>query len=124
MERILVIDDDDEIRWMVKEMLVRAGYEVMEARNGREGVSAFREAPTKLVITDIFMPEQEGLETIRELKTLDSGVKILAMSGGIRAMDGSATLRLAKSLGADQAIPKPIVKQDLLAAVVDLLDME
>jgi len=121
MARILVIDDDDEIRRMVKEMLVRAGHEVVEALNGRDGVRLFREEPTEVVITDIFMPEKEGLETIREIKAIYSDVKIIAMSGGIWAMESSVALGVAKGLGADRTIPKPIAKAELLAAVDDLL---
>lgn len=121
MARILVIDDDNDVREMVKSILVRAGHEVAEALNGRDGVRMFKEAPAKLVVTDIFMPEQEGLETIRELRMLYPGIKILAMSGGIWAMDRTATLGVAKKIGADRTIPKPIAKAELLAAVTDLL---
>jgi CheY-like chemotaxis protein len=124
MIRILLIDDDDDIRGMVKEMLTRAGYEIVEAHNGHEGVQAFKEAPTQLVITDIFMPEKEGLETIQELKKVNPFVKIVAMSGGISVMDSAATLKLAKGLGADRTVPKPISRPDLLAAVSDLLAAE
>lgn len=121
MARILVIDDDDDVREMVKVILARAGHEVVEAINGRDGVRLYKDAPAELVVTDIFMPEQEGLETIMELRTLDPGIKILAMSGGIPAMDRFATLSVAKKLGADRTIPKPVAKAELLAAVMDLL---
>jgi len=121
MARILVIDDDDEVRGMVKEILVRVGHDVAEAVNGEEGLQIFAEEPTDLVITDIFMPEKEGLETIRELKRIYPEVKIIAMSGGIAVMDSSHTLWLAKGLGADRTVPKPIARDELLAAVDDLL---
>jgi len=123
MARILVIDDDGEVRRMVKETLARAGHEVLEASNGRDGVQMFGEEPRELVITDIFMPEKERLETIRELRILYPEVKIVAMSGGIAAMDSSASLRLARGLGADRTIPKPIAKAELQAAVDDLLSL-
>jgi DNA-binding response OmpR family regulator len=119
--RILVIDDDDEIRHMVKEMLVGAGHEIVEAPNGLHGARIFREEPTDLVITDIFMPGKEGLQTIMELSRDFPEVKIIAMSGGAAAMSSSATLFLAGQPGAGRTIPKPITKAELLAAVNDLL---
>jgi CheY-like chemotaxis protein len=121
MARILVIDDDNDVRHMVKEMLVRVGHDVTEAVNGQEGLRMFAERPADLIITDIFMPEKEGIETIREVKQDFPEVIIIAMSGGIAAMDSSVTLRGAKKLGADRTVPKPIDRDELLAVVDDLL---
>ncbi|MDQ7784157.1 MAG: response regulator [Desulfomonilaceae bacterium] len=122
MARILVIDDDDAIRELFKKMLERAGHQVVDAFNGRDGIRKFVEDPAELVITDIFMPEKEGLETIRELRRVCPEVKILAVSGGIRAMESSVSLGLAKKLGADRTVSKPVTKADLLTAVDDLLN--
>ena len=122
MARILVIDDDDAIRELFKKMLERAGHQVVDAFNGRDGIRKFVEDPAELVITDIFMPEKEGLETIRELRRVCPEVKILAVSGGIRAMNSTVSLGLAKSLGADRTVRKPVTKADLLTAVDDLLN--
>jgi DNA-binding response OmpR family regulator len=121
MARILVIDDDDEIRQMVEKMMVRAGHEVRLARNGEVALRLLAEALSDLIITDIFMPEKEGIETIREIKRDFPGVNIIAMSGGIAAMDSSVALRMAQGLGADRTVPKPIGKDELLAAVDALL---
>ena len=82
MSRILLIDDDDQFRGMLQQALRREGYEVVEARDGKEGVICFRTAAIDLVMTDILMPEQEGLQTIRELRAEFPAIKIIAISGG------------------------------------------
>ena len=122
MARILVIDDDDEIRNMVKELLVRVGYQVIEASNGEIGMRSYRNQPTDLIITDIFMPEKEGLETIMELRKDFPDVKFIAMSGGVAAMNATTTLSLAGKLGAERTIAKPITRTALLVAVRKVLD--
>ena len=80
MPRILVIEDNDAVRRMVGRVLVDEGYEVQEAADGSAGLNAYREQPSDLVITDIVMPDTEGLETIRELCRYDPPAKIIAMS--------------------------------------------
>lgn len=117
---ILVIEDDAEVRNMVCKMLSAEKYDVVSAVNGREGIELMRnKSNIDLVITDLFMPEKEGLETIRELKRDFSTIKILAISGGGRdkAQD---FLMTAEILGADLTLGKPFVKQELLDAVHDL----
>lgn len=121
MAQILVIDDDAEIRKMLRIMLEREGYGVEDAYDGDVGVTIYRENPSDLVITDIVMPEKEGIETIRTLKRENPNVKIIAMSGGGRIMPDSY-LKLAKSLGADKTFTKPIEKKKLLQAITDLLE--
>ena len=121
MKRILVIDDDVEIRTMISEALDRSGYETVQAPDGYEGMRLHRSRPADLVITDIFMPEKEGVETIRELKTLTPSLKIIAMSGGARFLDKTRTLHLAGMLGADLTLPKPVVLSELLDAVKTLV---
>jgi CheY-like chemotaxis protein len=120
MKRILVIDDDGEIRDMLAIMLEQEGYEAVRAENGAAGLRLYREKPFDLVITDIFMPEMEGLETIRELRQLDPGARIIAISGGSSraAMD---FLPLAEHLGASCTLHKPIPGQELLDAVARVL---
>ncbi len=121
MKRILVIDDDVEIRTMISEALDRSGYETVQAPDGNEGMILHRSSPADLVITDIFMPEKEGMETIKELKTLTPSLKIIAMSGGARFLDKTRTLHLAGMLGADLTLPKPVVLSELLDAVKTLV---
>lgn len=120
MNRILVIDDDPNVRQMICHMLEREGYEVDTAANGREGVEKFRANTPLLVITDIIMPEQEGIETIRQLRAQDPDCRIVAISGGGR-IGPSDYLSMAKLLGATEAISKPFEKAQLLVAVRNAL---
>ena len=120
MARILVIDDDEEIRTILKQILERAGYEVMDASDGREGLRRYSEKPADLVITDLVMPEKEGIETIMDLKHHFSGVKIIAISGGGH-VGPCEYLRLAGELGARRTFAKPFRLGDLLEAVQQLL---
>ena len=87
MKRLLVIDDDDQMRQMLKQMLERAGYEIIDAPDGQTGIELYRQNPTDLIITDLIMPQKDGMETIIELKRDFPNVKIIAISGGSRAMD-------------------------------------
>ena len=81
MSSILLIEDDVSLRELLSVNLTTAGYEVFEARNGRHGVRAFRKTPTDLVITDLYMPERDGLEVIEALQRTHPGVKVVAISG-------------------------------------------
>ena len=122
-KRILVIDDEDAVRQIVKEMLVLEGYEVTTAANGKVGLQLFRKEPADLIITDIFMPEMEGLETIRELHREFPQVKIMAMSGG--GESGMLSfLSYAKRFGAVRTLRKPFSRDELLTNVHDLLAEE
>jgi len=118
--RILIMDDDAQIREMLRQLLERAGYEVAEAPDGRQGIRLYRQAPADLVITDIIMPEKEGLETIRELLRDFPDVKILAISGGGRVL-ADEYLRLAKQFGAERTLAKPFDQKELLEAVHELV---
>src|SRR5471030_3027511 len=84
MARILLIDDDDSVRTMLRQTLTHFGHTVIEARNGKEGLALFPHAAADLVITDIVMPEQEGLGVLLEWRSKEPPVKIIAMSGGGR----------------------------------------
>ena len=121
MARILVIDDNEAVRKMIGEILRRNGYEVMEAPDGKIGLSMYAENPADVVITDIFKPEKEGLETIMELRRGVPDARIIAMTGGIGALDRETTLLLACDLGADKTIMKPVPRAELLAAIEELL---
>lgn len=120
MARILVIDDNTLTRHMLRQALERAGYEVLEASNGKAGVQVQRSTPADMIITDILMPEQGGLETIRVLQRDSPGVKIIAISGGSQIGDYDS-LAVAQSLGARQALQKPFTLQDMLHAVHEVL---
>jgi DNA-binding response OmpR family regulator len=119
--RILLIDDDDSFRTMLRLTLVHFGYTVIEARNGKEGIALFKEANADLVITDIVMPEKEGLEVVMELRTKQvPPVKIIAISGGARR-NVSDNLHMAKLLGAAKVLAKPFSNEVLIAAINELL---
>ena len=120
MARILVIDDDDEIRQLICRLLKRVGHEVVEASNGRIGLEMQRENPAELIITDIFMPEKEGTEFIMDMNEEFPGVKVIAISGGGNIADVDF-LNLAKDLGALKTFQKPFKQADILAAVEELL---
>lgn len=120
MKKILIIDDEAHILLMLKKMLERAGYEISLAANGMEGLEMFKRSPSDLVITDIIMPEKEGLETIREMKRLHSGLKIIAMSGGGK-ITADNYLQTAKLFGASRILEKPFTQQQMVESVKDLI---
>jgi len=120
MKRILIIDDDVQFRQMLLQTLERAGYEVVEAADGNEGIKLFRESPTDLVITDIIMPKKEGIETIIELKREFTDVKIIAISGGGR-LEAKGYLKSAKNLKVARTFEKPFDREELLEAIQELL---
>ena len=116
MARILIIDDEDAIRATLRSVLELEGHEVVEAGNGREGLDRFRETSPDLVITDMIMPDMEGIETILELQTLNPTLAVIAMSGGGRTANMDF-LKLAKKFGASLLLRKPFKMTDLVAAV-------
>jgi len=118
--RILLIEDDERIREMFSELLVRAGYEVVPMVNGRNAAKLRGEAAAALVITDILMPDRDGLEAICELRQDDPAVKIIAISGGSK-IGPALYLESAQALGADRTFAKPVDCAELLAAVNELL---
>lgn len=121
MSRILVIDDDDDVRGVVVESLKTAGHEVFSASNGAEGLAFQEKHGADLVITDLIMPEMEGIETIRAFHGAFPAVGIIAMSGGGRSLDARSYLSVARELGADIVLPKPFGAQALIDAVHKLL---
>ena len=121
MKRILVIEDDVDFRTMLKLKLEHRGYEVVEAQDGKEGIQLYRQAPTDLIITDIIMPEKEGIETIIELKRDYPDVKIIAISGGSLRIDAEFCLWYAKELGVPYTFTKPFDFKEFLSAVQELL---
>src|SRR4030042_230547 len=114
MQRILLIEDDDQYRALLRKALEEAQYEVIEAPDGMVGLQRYRQNSCALVVTDIFMPEKEGLETIMELRKITPGVKIIAISGGgLRGKyagikGANLALESAKHFGADCVLLKPL----------------
>lgn len=120
MKHILVIDDDEQVRTLVGRFISGAGFAVEMADNGVTGLAAMRRAPADVVITDIIMPEKEGVETIMELRRDFPDAKIIAMSGGSPQMQADLPLRLARTLGADRILHKPFTRDALLNLVNEL----
>ncbi|MCI5164437.1 MAG: response regulator [Candidatus Electrothrix sp. AX5] len=122
MRKILVIDDDEQIRKLLYQVMEQAGFEVQVAADGRKGLSLFEESFYDLVITDLIMPEQEGIETITFLRKNYPQVKIIAISGGGR-IGPETYLPLSLELGANLAFAKPFSIDQITNAVKELLDV-
>jgi len=120
MAHILVIDDEVQIRDVLRTVLERVGYQVTEAGDGNEGLQIYAEGGIDLVVTDIIMPEKGGIDTIMDLRRDFPDVKVIAISGGGMCGDVSY-LDMALGVGADRAIGKPFVLDDFLESVEDLL---
>jgi two-component system response regulator (stage 0 sporulation protein F) len=119
MASILVIDDEPAIRTLLRTLLEHAGHTVTEATNGREGLALHRQQAADLVVTDIYMPEFNGLDLLLELTREFFNAKVIAISG---AQGGQASgLNVAKLLGARQTFQKPFSLEQFLAAVQDEL---
>jgi DNA-binding NtrC family response regulator len=123
MARILIIEDDEDFRTMLKEMLTRQEYEVIEASNGVEGLEAYKTQKIDLVVTDIFMPEKEGTETVMELQDMNPDIKVIAISGG-GTQKMFEQLNWMKDFGAQKVFKKPFDSKEFLAAVSNLLEYE
>ncbi len=120
MSRILVIEDDDILRSLMRKMLTRAGFEVVEAADGSRATELYVEQAVDLVITDLFMPETEGMEVIRDLLHEDPQAKIIAISGG-SSFDSIDYLEMALLIGAARTLSKPFGARELLQTVHQLL---
>lgn len=118
---ILLVDDDEHFRTMLCEALTGEGYQVLEASNGQKAIELYAGQPTDLVITDLVMPEKEGLEMIVEIKRFHAGVKIIAISGGGRG-NSQDYLKIAKAFGAQRVLAKPFSHCELLEAISQVLE--
>jgi CheY-like chemotaxis protein len=117
MPSVLVVDDQDQVRHLIREILEQAGYEVEEARDGKEGLERYRTKSADLVIIDILMPEQDGLEGIVTLRREFPDARVIAMTGGCEAIGVLNLLDIAKMLGATRTLQKPFELKVLLDAV-------
>jgi CheY-like chemotaxis protein len=116
-KRVLVIDDEPSVRDLFQHALETSGYDVVTAANGNSALRLLRDTTVDLVVTDLVMPEKEGLETVRELRRDFPQVRILAVSG----VGGGQYLRIAKILGADHVMQKPVSPSNLVAKVRELV---
>lgn len=120
MAKILIIDDEPHVRESLGAVLAAAGYEVCLAADGLQGLGRHAEFRPDIVITDIIMPQMEGIGTISELRRRDPTLPIIAMSGG-NSFGGLSYLQAAWNLGARRTLTKPIAPAELLAAIRELL---
>jgi DNA-binding response OmpR family regulator len=123
MPGVLIVEDEKDLREMLKISLSRKQFTVMEANNGKDAIIHFKPSVTDIVITDLIMPEEDGLKVIMKLKELKPSLKIVAISGGGKAGPGSY-LNLAKALGADAVFSKPFSVQEMISRIEELLNIE
>ncbi len=120
--RVLVIEDDPEVRFLLAEMLDVLGHESATADDGIAGLEAYRAGEFDAVITDMLMPQQEGLETIGELRRIDPDVRVIAISGGGRIQGPEEVLIQASNLGAQATLGKPFRLDDLKRALFGVIE--
>ena len=120
MACILVIDDEDFVRATVGKHLTRAGHEVVEAADGKKAMELLEESPVDLIITDIYMPDMDGIEFTSRLGQQVPDAKIIAISGG-GYLDKQDVLTMARNLGAARTLAKPFTGKELVAVVREVL---
>lgn len=123
MPGILLVEDDNDLREMLRDTLSRKNFTVLEAVDGKEAILHFKPAVTDLVVTDLIMPEEDGLKVVMKLKEIKPGLKVIAISGGGKVGPGSY-LNVAKALGADAIYSKPFSLNDLVDKIEELLNFE
>lgn len=121
MAGILIVEDDKDLREMLKNSLAKKKYTIVEASNGKEALLKFKPAITDLVITDLIMPDEDGLKVIMKIKEIKPAIKVFAISGGGKA--GPANyLNIARALGADEVFPKPFSVNELISKIDSMLN--
>lgn len=123
MPGILIVEDENDLREMLKVSLARKKFTILEAENGKDAIIHFKPAVTDLVITDLIMPEEDGLKVIIRLREIKPSLKIIAISGGGKAGPASY-LNLAKALGADAVYSKPFSVNEMIKKIEELLEIE
>lgn len=121
MIRILLVEDDTLVQSMLKQMLEREGHAVVAVNDGSAAIKTLEREEIDLVVTDLIMPEMEGIELIRSLRKQESRPKIIAISGGSALLSPVAQLKSARFLGADLTFTKPIDREEFIGAVRELV---
>jgi len=121
MASILVLDDFQQITTLLQRILGEAGHEVIVASTVQDALVAMSERPTDLVITDIFMPDRDGLDFIKDIRARYPAVRILAISGGVGRFPAGPYLTMAQYSGAERTLTKPFEPAALLKSVSELL---
>ncbi len=124
MSRILIVEDEEYMREMLVDTLEKEGYDVSVAVNGVEAIKAIEEETFDLIVTDIVMPEKDGLSTILQTKRDNENIKIIAISGGDRSFTGSSYLQIAKNIGVERTFQKPFNSKEFLRAIKEVLQNE
>jgi CheY-like chemotaxis protein len=131
MAKIIVIDDEEDVRDVLKQVLQRAGYDVSVASGGKEGIELLQKEGADLVITDVIMPGIDGVTTVKKIREKFRNTRILVISGGGNvaprsyepdAISTTAFLSSAKNAGADGTLTKPFDRQELIDVIKELLD--
>jgi len=122
--RILLIDDDELLRDAISDLLESEGYDVAVAEDGNQGLEAFEAVRPEVVITDIMMPERDGIETILALSRETPQPLIIAISGGGGHLDSLSYLKMAEQFGADRILEKPFRAKVLLETIESLMNGE
>lgn len=120
MAGVLIVEDDADLREMLRDALEKRKFTVITAANGREAIARFRPSIIDLVVTDLLMPEEDGLMVIMKIRELKPSVKMIAISGGGKAGPGSYLL-MASTLGADHVFSKPFLPSELVQKVKEVL---
>jgi len=123
MPSVLVVDDEDQIRQLIRNTFEQSGYRVSEANTGKAALEQYRLAPTDLVIMDILMPDQDGFEGIATIRHEFPKLRIIAMTGSNDMIGVLDFLDVAKMLGAHRTLHKPFEMKDLLEAARSVLEM-
>ena len=121
MARIIVIDDEEDLRGLLRMQLESEGHEVDEAENGVQGIEAIRNKQYDLVITDVLMPEEDGVAVAKEVPKLQANAKVLAISGGGAVLPANWSLKVMKMFGVNAALHKPFDEDEFLKVVNELL---
>jgi CheY-like chemotaxis protein len=119
---ILVIEDSEEVRRAIHRALTAAGHSVLDAANGRLGLDLLERSRVDVLVTDVLMPEADGIEVLRDAARLRRGLPVIVMSGGGRHMPAAIALSLASAFGASRVLYKPFRTKELLKCIDELLD--
>ncbi|MBY0465841.1 MAG: response regulator [Burkholderiales bacterium] len=120
MTTILIADDDDNVRYALSKLLRKAGYDVQEAQNGKEAFKLLRKAMPDVLVTDIVMPELDGMGLLNQARQLNPSIPVLVMSGGGNIV-GLDYLSLAQTMGANATLCKPFDNDEVLSVVANLV---
>lgn len=120
MSKILIVDDDQQLRDMLRQFLDWEGFDVIESSDGEKALRILHEYKVDIMITDIIMPEKDGISLVRDLRKQYPDLKIIAISGGSRHIDPQNPLKIVEKMGVDRTFTKPFQLSELLDAVKEL----